>query len=486
MINMPLALHIRVTWDDDIIQDEIFLPPRTVRLGASGRPQVITPAGSCEESITFAWRGTHYVLSITPGATGPAATSTRPRTVTRPLTHEPGHIQVGSAAIDFQVLPLERRPHGSRLLRPLQPYAQLLILLFVLVAGLSYPLLQGPGDGIHPRRGDVRPIGTEQASRLRVHFAPTPQRSGRLAAGQGHTLRGPTPRMTQPPAHTPPAPPRPVAVAHASTFAAPGQRSDKSLANKVPGAAPAPANAEKGPPAPTPPSLRRHDMLETGQQAFLAAELRTAIESLSAAEKLAPLDYDNLTWLGLAHYFLGEFEPAAARWNQALALDGQRADAINNLGGIARRRGDLAGEISAYERALTLHPGDCHALNSLALARAKQGHIDQALSTLAESDQACGGDYAYTYIQRAGILALAGRLAEARAALAQGLSRVDTLVPIKEFEVAADLFLDPAFSALRNDPDFLLLTEKYLPRASAMRTQILAPSPPAATATEQM
>lgn len=453
---MPLALHIRVTWDDDIIQDEIFLPPRTVRIGASGRPQVITPAGSGEGAITFAWRGTHYLLSVPPSTTDTTGTIDSGAAVTRRLTHEAGHLQVGPATIDFEILPLEPQPPTSRLLRPLQSYAHLLILVLALAAGLSYPLLRAPGDGIRPRRGDVRPIGLEQAAHLRVHLAPTLQRTGRLATGQGQSLHGQILGTPRPHAPTPPAPPRPVT------------KSDQALTGK----APAP--------------IRRPALLERGQQAFLAAELRTTIDSLSAAEKLAPLDYDNLTWLGLAHYFLGEFDPAAARWNQALALDGQRAEAINNLGGIARRRGDLAGEISAYEKALALHPGDCHALNSLALARAKQGQTDLALSTLAESDQACGGDYAYTYIQRAGILALAGRLAEARAALAQGLSRIDTLVPIKEFEVAADLFLDPAFSALRGDPDFLPLTEKYLPRASAMRAQILAAPMSGATADKRM
>ncbi|HEX2574272.1 MAG TPA: hypothetical protein VH877_32290 [Polyangia bacterium] len=475
---MPLALRIRVTWDDDIVQDEIFFPPRTVCLGASGRPHVITPAGTGETPITFAWRGTHYLLSVPPqdpetaatilqlaGAASlsdPAPIPIGPQGVTRRLTHEAGHIQAGPAAIDFEILPLEREAPPSRLLRPLKSYAQLLILLLALAAGLSYPLLQGIGDGIHPRRGEVKPIGTEQASRLRVHLAPAPRRTSKLATGQGQSLHGQVVPAPRPPAHTPPIPPRPVAALAAG-------KSPASLP------APGPAEEQKKLIAPTAPHASHQTLLERGQQAFLAAELRTAIDSLNAAEKRAPLDYDNLIWLGLAHYFLGELDPAAARWNQALALDGQRAEAINNLGGIARRRGDLAGEASAYERALDLHPGDCHALNSLALARAKQGHIDLALSTLAESDQACGGDYAYTYIQRAGILALAGKLPEARAALAQGLPRIDTLVPIKEYEVAADLYLDPAFTALRDDPDFVLLTEKYLPRTD--RAQILAAAP---------
>jgi tetratricopeptide (TPR) repeat protein len=481
LIDMPLALRIRVAWDDDIIQDQVFLPPRTVRLGAFGRPEVITPAGPDEPPITFAWRATHYLLTVPQGITatvqlageaplcGPGHTV--PQAVTRRLTRETGHIEVGPAAIDFQVLPFERE-HPT-----LQMFARLLIVaLLALGASLSYPLMHAPGDSTRTRWGEVKPIGQDEALRLRVHLAPSLQRTSQLATGQGKNLQRQTLAAPRPPMRTRPAPARPALSASAPA-SPPTQPQDST--HKSPPSPPSPAAEKPASPSQATPSDLPQPLVERGQQAFLAAELRSAIISLSAAEKLAPLDYDNLTWLGLAHYFLGELDAAGARWNQALGLDAQRVEAINNLGGIARRRGDLAGEVAAYEKALALHPGDCHALNSLALARAKQGNINLALQTLTESDQACGGDYAYTYIQRAGILALAGKLDEARGALVQGLSRTDTLIPIKEFEVAADLFLDPAFGALRDDPDFLPLTEKYLPRASAIRTQILASAPTA-------
>ncbi|HEY7953841.1 MAG TPA: hypothetical protein VII38_01065, partial [Polyangia bacterium] len=118
---------------------------------------------------------------------------------------------------------------------------------------------------------------------------------------------------------------------------------------------------------------------------------------------------------------------------------------------------------------LTITPGECHASNSLALAEAKAGDFKQALTTLDASDLACGGHYAYTEIQRAGILALSGDRPGAFRALEDGLSRIDTLIPIKEYEVVSDLDLDPAFAPLRVDARFAKLVSKYLPRAAGWK-----------------
>jgi len=478
---MAIAIRVRVTWDDTILEDRVFSGRKQVRIGAGRWAQAAT-SGEEERYVTLTRRGAGFTLRIEPGAADaiefPGEERVELRGMTSPFVRQldppygAGKLTVGAANGTPTTIEFERVVVGDQSRdRALVAWTCAAVVL-ALLSGGSYRLVRLFGDGDKPQWGRPPTLSDRDASRMRVRIGPDGVGASRPQAGRGTSLHGSLTgnrgvQATESVTHVEEptvevARPRPRL--HASQRPGTATVENSTATEHVLGTPP--------PTTVTPPlerNLSRGAVIEEAQAALLAADLRRAVDSFSRASKQAPLDYDQLNWLGLAHYLTAQYDDAERVWNQARALDGTRADAVNNLASVAKRRGRTDDELALLGQALALAPGDCHASNSLALAQAKRGNRAEALATLATSDASCGGGYAYTSIQKAGILAIGGDRDGALTELESGLSRVDTLIAIKEFEVWIDLELDPAFSSLRGSPRFTALVAKYLPRAATWK-----------------
>ncbi|HEX6835218.1 MAG TPA: tetratricopeptide repeat protein [Polyangia bacterium] len=438
-----LALRIIVEWDGTVVEDRLYRERDLVLVGSGPAAQTVAP-GPDGRYVAFVRRGDAWALHVPAGvvqaidvpgeplADG-AAGYKRTLSLAGVETARCGSLVFDDAIVTFELCELA----GKRRDRALLGWASAAIVL-ALVGGSTYTLTKIVGPGDRPQWGRPEPLASRDANQLRIKIGPDGKGASRPQAGRGQMLRAPS-KGTKKPQKKPP------------QLASVDKR---HLGN------------QKAPKKVDPIVKPRAELIEQAQAALLNADLRQAVEGFSKADKDGPLDYDQLNWLGLAHYMQGDYDDAERTWQKARALDPLRPDAINNLANVAKRRGDTPAEIALINEALSLSPNDCHATNGLALALAKSNDRARAAAMLDKSDEACGGGYAYTSIQRAALLAMSGDRDGAFKALESGLAHVDTLVPIKEFEVWTDLTLDPAFASLRGDARFSSLTTKYLPRAT--------------------
>ncbi|HEX8952277.1 MAG TPA: tetratricopeptide repeat protein [Polyangia bacterium] len=441
-----LALRIIVEWDGTVVEDRLYRERDLVLVGSGPAAQTVAP-GPDGRYVAFVRRDNAWALHVPKGVVQaidvpgePLADGTDGYKRTLALAGVE-NARCGSLVFEDAIVTFELCELGGKTRdRALVGWATAAIVL-ALVGGGTYKLSRAIGPGDRPQWGRPEPLASRDASQLRVKIGPDGKGASRPQAGRGQMLRAPA-KGTKKPQKKPPQ------LATVDKRHLGSQKAPKKL---------------------DPTAKPRAELIEQAQAALLNADLRQAVEGFSKADKDGPLDYDQLNWLGLAHYMQGSYDDAERTWQKARALDPLRPDAINNLANVAKRRGDTAAEIALINDALSLSPNDCHAQNGLALALAKSSDADErarAAAMLAKSDEACGGGYAYTSIQRAALLALSGERDGAFKELEAGLQHIDTLVPIKEFEVWTDLTLDPAFASLRGDARFSSLTTKYLPRAT--------------------
>ena len=442
-----LALRIIVEWDGTVVEDRLYRERDLVLVGSGPAAHTVAP-GPDGRYVAFVRRGEAWALHVPAGLVHAIDVPGEPITdggkgykrtlsLTGVETARCGSLVFDDAIVTFELCELGG---GKRRDRALVGWAAAAIVM-ALVGGGTYKLSRVIGPGDRPQWGRPEPLASRDANQLRVKIGPDGKGASRPQAGRGQTLRAPSKGTKK----LQPKKPQVAAV------------DKRHLGN------------QKAPKKVDPTVKPRTELIEQAQAALLNADLRQAVEGFSKADKDGPLDYDQLNWLGLAHYMQGSYDDAEKTWQKARAMDPLRPDAINNLANVAKRRGDTASEIALINEALSLNPNDCHAQNGLALALAKSSDAydrGRAAAMLTKSDEACGGGYAYTSIQKAAMLALSGERDSAFKELETGLAHVDTLVPIKEFEVWTDLTLDPAFASLRGDARFTTLTTKYLPRAT--------------------
>jgi tetratricopeptide (TPR) repeat protein len=441
-----LALRIIVEWDGTVVEDRLYRERDLVLVGSGPAANTVAP-GPDGRYVAFVRRGDAWSIHVPAGMVRAIDVPGEPLadgekgykrilSLTGVETARCGSLVFDDAIVTFELCEFA----GKRRDRALAGWAAAAIVL-ALIGGGTYELKRVLGPGDRPQWGRPEPLAARDANVLRIKIGPDGKGASRPQAGRGQMLHAPSKGIKKVQKKLP----------QVATVDKP------HLGNK------------KAPKKVDPTAKPRVELIEQAQAALLNADLRQAVDGFSKADKDGPLDYDQLNWLGLAHYMQGNYDDAERTWRKARMLDPTRPDAVNNLANVAKRRGDTSAEIALINDALSLKPDDCHATNGLALALAKStdgSDRARAAEMLAKSDAACGGDYAYTSIQRAALFAIEGKSDAAFKELEIGLGKVDTLVPIKEFEVWTDLTLDPAFATLRTDARFTSLTTKYLPRAT--------------------
>ncbi len=146
------------------------------------------------------------------------------------------------------------------------------------------------------------------------------------------------------------------------------------------------------------------------------AENLAALEALGyveeAPEASSPEIHNNL---GRAHLRGGQVEEAQAEFRKALALDPNNADALLNLGSLARLHGNTAEAERYVEQALRVNPNSAAALAELAELKRERGEVDESIRLYGEA-LALDDSHPAVYLGLGDSLQRAGQYPEAEAA----------------------------------------------------------------------
>jgi tetratricopeptide (TPR) repeat protein len=113
--------------------------------------------------------------------------------------------------------------------------------------------------------------------------------------------------------------------------------------------------------------------------------VQEAVGRFEQALRIKPDHADAQSNLGLALEKLGKPEDAIGHYEQALQIEPDKADAHNNLGNALVRLGRAPEATGHYEQALRINPEDAKAHNNLGTALLQLGQAQEALAQYREA-----------------------------------------------------------------------------------------------------
>jgi tetratricopeptide (TPR) repeat protein len=113
-------------------------------------------------------------------------------------------------------------------------------------------------------------------------------------------------------------------------------------------------------------------------------------EALAMYEQILSTDPQNdqaLHLLGLVHFQLKQFTPAAECFRRSIEVNSNVPESHYNLGLALASANDADGAIRAFEKAIALRPGDARSFNSLGTALLSRNRLSEAIAAFQESLQ---------------------------------------------------------------------------------------------------
>lgn len=129
----------------------------------------------------------------------------------------------------------------------------------------------------------------------------------------------------------------------------------------------------------TAPQVSKHDLLQQARSYRKSEQLDRAQEYLNKILMRYPQDILALNEMGIIFIKLGDLIKASSYFEKILRIKPSDSYALNQLGVIYNRQGDSERAIEAFKKVLESHPTNIHALSELGLTYSRIGDTDNAL-----------------------------------------------------------------------------------------------------------